>query len=226
MIRRGLVAIACVSSAAAHADVDHCDIHSSAPPEHPLSGKLRWDLAATGLRLADNWKLGAGLSLGVSTLFDKWYQSVDLGIHATFGTELASTKLIDAIAELELRWYPVKLRQAKGIDECGCGTKTRRWSEHSDGIGYLLFRAGYGHMRYVDVATRDAFLAGFGVGYELNLKETPKCPTNDPNVPLGGNRRSLFVQTAWRWDVFGNTSSPMNSSVRVGGLFIEAGARL
>jgi hypothetical protein len=229
MIARVLVAIALLAAREARADEElpHCDAHNPRPRDHPLGGKLRWDIAATGLRLADDWKLGAGLAAGVTLPVDKFYVfSLDVGLRGTFGSEVASTKLLEGIVEGEVRWYPGKLRQAIGIDECDCGTKTRRWSEGHDYAPYILTLSGYGHMRYVDVASRDAFLLTFGLGVDFNLAQKSSCPDQDPNAKLGGNWHSLFAQAGWRFDLAGSTSSATGSNVRIGGWFLEAGVRL
>src|SRR4029453_2919639 len=88
--------------------------------------------------------------------------------------------------EVAGRFYPIKLRQAFGIDECGQGTKTRRWSEHTDGDGYIMLRTGYGHL-HGDVATLHALLITAGLGYEWNLGE--------------GRHSSFFAQAAWPLDL-------------------------
>lgn len=224
MIARIAIVLALVGTVDAWADdeLDHCDAHNPRPRDHQLGGKLRWDVGAAGLGVADGWKLGAGLLGGVTYLIDwKYVFSVDAGVRATVGSQVTSTKIIDGLFEGELRWYPLKVRQAFGIDECDCGTKTRRWSEAHDYVPYALVLGGYGHMRNVDAGSRDAFLLSTGLGVDLNLAQTSRCPDQDPTAKVGGNRHAIFVQAGWRFDVAGS-----GSTARLGGPFLEAGVRL
>lgn len=228
MIGRIVVAAVLVTAAPARGDEDfpHCDLHNPRPHDYPLRGKLRWDIAATGQRVADDWTFGAGLAGGVTLPVDKFYVfSLDVGVRASGATD-PSANVIDGLVEGEVRWYPGKLRQAIGIDECDCGTKTRRWSEQHDYAPYVLSFVGYGHMRYQDVAKRDALLLTVGAGVDFNIAQRSSCPGQDPTAQIGGNRHSVFMQAGWRFDLAGSTSSAMDSSVRMGGVFLEAGVRL
>jgi len=178
---------------------------SNAPPSYTLANTLRWDLALSATELSRDWRFAGTFGLGVAKIVDVSYQSFDIGAHATLGTTVGNVTALFETAEADVRFYPIKLRQALGIDQRGCGTKTRRWSETTDGVGYILARVGYGHVGG-DVPTHQAFLLTPGVGYEGNLGE--------------GRLTSLFAQVAWRFDVFGG-----GTGFPIGGPFLEAGLR-
>jgi hypothetical protein len=188
------------------ADEAHCGRFASLPPRRPLSGQLRWDIGAGAEALVTGSRFDAELDVGVTKILDYAYQSLDLGVHATVGGAMTSPRAYLETIEIALRYYPVKLRQAFGIDECGDGTKSRRWSEHSDGAGYLSLRTGYGHLGG-DVPAHDGWLISPSFGYEWNLGE--------------GRTTSLFVQLGWRFDVIGNSSD-----IEFGGPLVELGLRL
>jgi hypothetical protein len=226
---RYLVALLVILSAAssAHAQLDPCDPHSPSGGDrsHPLLGQLRWDLAADALEVARGGTDGAGLTASVTKLHDSaYFLNFDYGVRGTVAQSFTSVKALDLLAELEVRWYPIKDTQTTGIDQCGCGTKTRRWSNTHDAVGYILLLGGYGHERESGVGSRDALTASVGLGYEINLTDdATTCidPNLDPTTPKTGTRRSLFAQAGFRFDVAGNADQ-VN---RVGGWFLEAGIR-
>lgn len=200
-------ALACaVAAAPARAAGDPChDPFSSVPPEHPLSGQLRWDAAVSGMELSNGWRFVGGASLGMTEIVERMYQSFDLGAFLTVGATTGDVRAVIVAAELGGRFYPVKLRQATGIDSCGQGTKTRRWSESTNGAGYVGARAGYGHIGG-DVPGHHGLLLTPGFGYDFNLGE--------------GRATSLFAQASWRFDLLPGDGAP-----RIGGPAVELGLR-
>jgi hypothetical protein len=179
---------------------------TSIPRTYPFGNTLRWDLALSAGELSHDWHPAATANLGVAKIVDVSYQSFDLGAHASIGTSLGDVSALFETAEAEGRFYPVKLRQTFGLDQCGDGTKTRRWSEHTDGVGYLLARAGYGHAGG-GVPSHSTILLTPGFGYEQNLGD--------------GRLMSLFFQLAWRFDLLTH-----GASFPLGGPFLEVGFRV
>lgn len=197
--------LACWAGAAV-GQTDAChDPFSTNPPGQPLAGTLRWEVGATAAGLADDWRFAGSMDAGVSKIVDVAYQSFDLGLHASVGVATGSAHAIFEAIEANGRFYPIKLRQAFGIDACGTGTKTRRWSEHTDGVGYIGLRLGFGHVQH-DVPSRSTLIITPGVGYEQNLGE--------------GRTTSLFFQVGWRFD-----APEAKSSVSLMGPVLEAGLR-
>jgi phospholipase C len=190
----------------ARADTNPCGDFASTRPGYPLSGQLRWDIAGAAAALMSDARLDTELGVGVTKIVDIAYQSLDLGVHAALGGTMTMPRAYTETVEVSGRFYPVKLRQAFGIDECGQGTKTRRWSEHTDGAGYIMLRAGYGHL-HGDVARVHALLITPGVGYEWNLGK--------------GRHSSFFAQAAWRFAVGG-----ADASLDLDGPQLELGLRL
>lgn len=195
-----------LTTSSASADDAHCGDFASLPPRIPLTGELRWDVAFAAIPLFSPNQLDGEISLGVTKLVDIGFQSLDLGIRANAGGPMTSPRAYVDTVEAVVRFYPVKLRQAFGINECGEGTKTRRWSEQTDGVGYITFGLGYGRSEG-DNTSHDAMLVVPGVGYEWNVGE--------------GRTTSLFLQLDWRADAVGNAAK-----VTLSGPRLTAGLRL
>ncbi len=159
---------------------------------YPFWNTLRWEMALSADELSHDWHAAGVASLGVAKIVDVGFQSIDLGTIASLGTSLGSTSALFQTVEAQGRFYPVKLRQTFGLDQCGVGTKTRRWSEHTDGVGYLMARAGYGHAGS-GVPSHNAILLTPGAGYEQNLGD--------------GRITSVFLQLAWRFDLLAHAAS-------------------
>jgi hypothetical protein len=190
----------------ARADEAHCGDFASLPPRIALVDQLRWDVAFDVVPHFSPNQVDGEISVGVTKIVDIAFQSLDIGLRANGGGSMTSPRSYVETVEGGVRFYPVKLRQAFGIDECGKGTKTRRWSEQTDGVGYLAFALGYGHSEG-DARGHDAMLVVPGVGYEWNLGE--------------GRVSSFFVQIDWRTDAVGNAAAVTLSGPRV-----TAGLRL
>ncbi len=194
------------SAGTGRADIDPCqNPFSDIPRTHPFVRTLRWDVGLAATALSDSWRFAGGVALGVAKIVDVAFQSFDVGLHLTVGTTTGDVSALLETIEADGRYYPVKLRQAFGIDQCGDGTKTRRWSETTNGVFYILARAGYGHV-HGDIPSHNALLLSPGVGYEQNVGD--------------GRHTALFAQAGWRFDVLGG-----GAAFPIGGPFIEAGLR-
>lgn len=207
-MKRLAVALVVSSGYAEAANNPRCDDFATEPARVSALGKIRWDAGLSGGVIASDWTMGGGVSLGAARLIDAAYIfSLDVGMRTTLLHDFNET--LAWLATAFVRWYPVKLQPALGVDECGVGRKNRRWSEHHDAAGYIVADLGYGHFAYGADARRDALGIHVGVGYDLNLSM----------------KRSLFAEATVRFDVTGSSSNMAADDARSPGPMLQIGLR-